>query len=80
MVSNGARDRNSVLSASARQQAADLAPVIAEVQASGARTHLAIAAALNARRVPTASSATEWNEARVGLMLRRIASMARQSR
>jgi hypothetical protein len=43
----------------AAARAADLAPVIAELQASGATSLRAIASALNDRGIPTAST---WNQ------------------
>jgi hypothetical protein len=43
------------LKARANARAADLAPTIADIQASGARSLRAIAAALNARGIPTAT-------------------------
>jgi hypothetical protein len=54
------------MSAAARQReaddrAADLAPVIAELQAAGATSLRAIAAGLNAKKIPTARGIGEWS-------------------
>ncbi len=56
----------------ARQRAVDLAPVIAELQASGATTLQAIAAALNERGVPTVRGG-EWSAVQVSRILARLA-------
>jgi hypothetical protein len=56
----------------AKRHAADLAPVIAEVQASGATTLQAIAAALNARGIPTARGGS-WSAVQVQRVLARAA-------
>jgi len=52
----------------ARRHAAELAPVIAEVQASGVMTLQAIAVALNARGIPTARGGS-WSAVQVSRVL-----------
>jgi DNA invertase Pin-like site-specific DNA recombinase len=54
----------------AAQRAADLAPVIAELQASGATSLRAIAAGLNSRNIPTANGET-WSATQVMRVLSR---------
>src|SRR5258707_4361519 len=49
-----------VIAARARERAADLAPILAELQASGVTTLHGIAAALNGRGIPTASGTGQW--------------------
>jgi len=61
---NGNRTSAQVRSEAARQRAADLAPVIEEIRASGAVTLASIAAALNERGIPTARG-SEWSAAQV---------------
>jgi hypothetical protein len=63
-----ARTARAVRTARADARAADLAPTIADVQAGGARSLRAIAAALNRRGIPTATGRGEW----CGLQVRRV--------
>lgn len=56
----------------AQRRAAELSPIIAEVQASGATTLQAIAAALNARGIPTARGGS-WSAVQVQRVLARTA-------
>jgi hypothetical protein len=49
-----------VRTARAAKRAADLAPIVAELQANGARSQRALAAELNRRGIPTASGRGEW--------------------
>jgi DNA invertase Pin-like site-specific DNA recombinase len=77
-------DRGAVLTAEARQagcvavtaradaRAADLAPTIADIQASGARSLRAIAAALNERGIRTPRGAGEWKAGSVAQLLARL--------
>jgi hypothetical protein len=58
--------------ARANGRAADLAPIIAELQAAGITTLRAIAAALNDRRVPTANGNGAWRSEQVSRLLRRL--------
>jgi hypothetical protein len=51
--------------------AADLAPIIKTIRASGARSLRAIAAELNRRGVPTATGTGEWYGAQVRRVLAR---------
>jgi hypothetical protein len=55
-----ARTARAVRTARADARAADLAPTIKELQASGATTLQAIAAELNRRGIPTATGRGEW--------------------
>lgn len=77
-------DRGVVPTARARKQsaealrqrsasrAADLSPIIAELQAGGAASLRAIAAGLNERRIPTAGGGTQWSAVQVSRVLDRI--------
>jgi DNA invertase Pin-like site-specific DNA recombinase len=56
--------------AAAEQRAANVLPMTRELQASGIVSHNAIAAALNARGVPTARG-REWTHVQVGTALAR---------
>jgi DNA invertase Pin-like site-specific DNA recombinase len=49
-----------VMAARARDRAADLAPILAELQANGVTSLHGLAAALNERGIPTASGAGQW--------------------
>ncbi len=55
----------------AKQRAADLAPTIQEIRASGATTLQATADALNARGVPTARGGS-WSAVQVSRVLARV--------
>jgi hypothetical protein len=67
-----ARTARAVLTARADARAADLAPIIADVQAAGARSLRAIAAGLNARGVRTPRGVGEWSGKQVGRVLARL--------
>jgi hypothetical protein len=56
----------------AAERAADMAPLIAEIQASGAKTLQAIADGLNERRIPTAAGSGKWSPVQVARVLQRI--------
>jgi hypothetical protein len=56
----------------ANQKAADLAPIIAELRAAGVTSFTGIAAALNARGIPTASGSGRWYHAQVRRLLARL--------
>jgi DNA invertase Pin-like site-specific DNA recombinase len=60
------------LQARAKARAGDLALTIADIQASGARSLRAIAAALNARGIPTATATGKWEAAQVARVLARL--------
>jgi DNA invertase Pin-like site-specific DNA recombinase len=60
--------------ARADAKAADLAPVIVELQAAGATSTRAMAAALNQRGIPTARGSGQWRATQVGRLLARLAS------
>ena len=52
-------------------RAADLTPIIAELQASGSESLRAIAAGLNARGIPTARGAGQWSAVQVARVMER---------
>ena len=52
-------------------RAADLTPIIAELQASGSESLRAIAAGLNARGIPTARGAGQWSAVQVARVIER---------
>ena len=56
----------------ANERAADLAPVVAEIQASGARSLRAIAAGLNKRGVSTPRGTGQWQACTVAQLLARL--------
>jgi hypothetical protein len=59
--------------ARADQTAAYLAPLIAELQASGTTSLNDIAAALNDRHVPTPGGSGRWHAMQVSRLLKRLA-------
>jgi hypothetical protein len=64
-------------SARANRTAADLAPIIAELRASGITTLNGFAAALNERGVPTPAGSGHWRAAQVSRLLKRLAGKVR---
>jgi hypothetical protein len=62
----------SVIAKRAVDKAADYAPVIREIQATGVTSLTGIAAALNERGIPTASGQGAWQAVQVGRVLARI--------
>jgi hypothetical protein len=56
----------------ANERAADLAPIIIELQASGMTTLRAFAAALNDRHVPTPNKRGKWRPEQVSRLLHRL--------
>ena len=64
-------------SARANRIAADLAPVIAELQAAGVTSLNGIAEALNARGVLTPAGSDHWYASQVARLLKRLAGQAR---
>ena len=56
----------------AAQRAADVAPIIAQVQAAGATSLHAIAEGLNARKIPTSRGNGEWTATQVMRVLERL--------
>jgi hypothetical protein len=56
----------------AAQRAAEIAPVIAELRAAGAKTLQSIADGLNDRHIPTATGKGRWLPAQVARVLQRI--------
>jgi len=67
----GSAAGNAAKAAKANKRAADLVPVIADIQAMGATSCAAIAAELNARGFPTPRGGS-WAPAQAFLLLRRI--------
>jgi DNA invertase Pin-like site-specific DNA recombinase len=61
------------IEARASTRAADIAPTIAELQAAGATSLRAIAAGMNARRIPTARGEGDWSAVQVQRVLERLA-------
>jgi len=61
---------SAALKAAASQFAANVMPIVRELQASGVKSRAALAAALNARRVPTARGGS-WSHVQVGAILTR---------
>jgi DNA invertase Pin-like site-specific DNA recombinase len=60
------------LQARANNRAADIAPIIADLQASGAESLRAIATGLNEAGIPTAREQGEWSATQVQRVLRRL--------
>jgi hypothetical protein len=67
-----ARTARAVRTARADARAADLAPTIKELEASGATTLQAIAAELNRRGIPTATGRGKWCGKQVRRVLARL--------
>jgi Recombinase len=63
--------------ARANRTAADLSPIIAELQAAGITSLNGIAAALNERGIPTPAGSVHWHAAQVSRLLKRLAGQAR---
>jgi DNA invertase Pin-like site-specific DNA recombinase len=61
-----------VVIAHANERAADITPVIKEIQAAGTMSLRGIAAALNERGIPTASGDGEWQAMQVARVLARL--------
>jgi DNA invertase Pin-like site-specific DNA recombinase len=61
-----------VIAARARQQAANVAPTIKKLQASGVTTLQGIAAELNKQGIPTASGRGDWQPVQVRRVLERL--------
>jgi hypothetical protein len=61
-----------VVAARARDRAVDLAPILAELQASGVTTLHGLAAALNESDIPTASGAGQWQATSVSRLRARL--------
>jgi hypothetical protein len=59
--------------ARANESAAMLAPIIAELRSIGVTSLNALAAALNAREVPTPGGSHHWHAAQVSRLLKRLA-------
>jgi hypothetical protein len=59
----------------AAERSADLAPIVAEVQAAGVTSLRGIAAEMNRRGIPTLSGRGEWQAVQVRRVIARIAPM-----
>jgi DNA invertase Pin-like site-specific DNA recombinase len=70
-LAKAAKRGTAAVKAGAKQFAANVLPVIREIQANGAKTHAAIAAKLNERRVATARGG-RWSHVQVGAVLGRV--------
>lgn len=64
--------RTNLKRARAVVRATELAPIIAEIQASGITSHNGIAAAFNARGIPSATGKGRWYDHTVGRVLARL--------
>ena len=58
--------------ARANERAAELAPIVKELQAAGVTSLKGIAAALNQRGIPTSSGHRRWYPMQVARLLRRL--------
>jgi hypothetical protein len=67
------RAAHKVRAARANAHAADLAPILKELQAAGITSLNRIAAALDERRIPTPAGSGHWHAAQVARLLRRLA-------
>jgi hypothetical protein len=67
-----ARTPHAVRRAQADARTADLAAIVAELQAAGVTSLRAIAAALNERGIPTATGVGEWRAVQVWRVLARM--------
>jgi hypothetical protein len=67
------RAAHKVRAARANAHAADLAPILKELQAAGITTLNGIADALNTRRVPTPAGSGHWHAMQVARLLKRLA-------
>lgn len=63
---------NAAVAQRARERAADLAPVLAELRAAGITSFSAMARELTARGIPTAKGGNSWQAAQVERVLRRL--------
>jgi hypothetical protein len=61
-----------VRAARANANAANVAPILKELQAAGITSLKGIAAALNARRVPTPAGSRHWHAMQVARLLKRL--------
>jgi DNA invertase Pin-like site-specific DNA recombinase len=71
-----ARAAAAAKAAQAQERAADLGPVIAEMRAAGCRSLSSLAAALNARGLPSPSGRGSWHRSAVDRLLRRLEAAA----
>jgi hypothetical protein len=61
-----------VRQARANERAADLAPIVKELQAAGVTSLKGIAAAFNERGIPTPAGCGRWYAAQVSRVLKRL--------
>jgi hypothetical protein len=66
------RAAHKVRAARANAHAADLAPILKELQAAGITSLNRIADALNARRIPTPAGSGHWHAMQVARLLKRL--------
>jgi hypothetical protein len=71
LTTKARKSGNEAVARAAKQRASDVAPVIAELQASGAESLRAIAAGLNARGIPTARGNGQWSAVQVARVIER---------
>lgn len=71
LTAKARKSGNEAVARAAKQRAADVAPVIAELQAAGAESLRAIATGLNARGIPTARGSGQWSAVQVARVLER---------
>jgi len=71
LTAKARKSGNAAMVRAADARAADVAPVIAELQAAGAESLRAIAAGLNARGIPTARGAGQWSAVQVARVMER---------
>ena len=67
----GAKIGNEAMAAAAARFAANVLPIIREIEAAGVHTHAGIVAALTARSVRTMRGRRVWGASSVGSILRR---------
>jgi hypothetical protein len=70
---------NQAQSDQADARAAELAPILAKLRASGIASPRALAAALTARNIPTLSGRGSWSAQQVSRVLKRIARLDEDS-
>jgi DNA invertase Pin-like site-specific DNA recombinase len=72
LTAKARRAGTDAVQARANERAADLAPIVAELQASGARSLRAIAAGLNERGIRTPRGVGQWQAGTVAQLLARL--------
>lgn len=74
LTREGRKAGSAAVQREAAKRATDLAPVIAELRAAGATSLRAIAAGLDARRIPTAGGEGVWSAVQVSRVLSRLSA------